>query len=168
MDVVVGLDNGGNANKPTVLDSSGRFLVSELVELPSLVQQGPTVAVTALAECFWSVLTLTGVSAGSVRAVGLDTPGPASADGVISSKGSTNFSQPEWRGFDIRGALEKRLGLPVIYSNDGNAAALYAHHVYFGRDADTRSSVSAVVGHRPWRRTGRRRPGDPRRCRYGR
>ena len=26
-----------------------------------------------------------------VRAVGLDTPGPASADGVISSKGSTNF-----------------------------------------------------------------------------
>ena len=28
----------------------------------------------------------------AVRAVGLDTPGPASADGVISSKGATNFS----------------------------------------------------------------------------
>ena len=146
MDVVVGLDNGGNANKPTVLDESGRFLIRELIELPSLVQQGPVVAVTALAECFWSVLTLTGVSAASVRAVGLDTPGPASADGVISSKGSTNFSQPEWRGFDIRGALEHRLGLPVVYSNDGNAAALYAHHVYFGAEADRRSSVSAIVG----------------------
>ena len=81
-----------------------------------------------------------------MRGVGLDTPGPASADGVISSKGSTNFSMPAWRGFDIRGALEARLGLPVVYSNDGNAAALYAHHVHFGADAPRRSSVSVVVG----------------------
>ena len=146
MDVVVGLDNGGNANKPTVLDAAGRFLVDELVEMPSLVLQGPGVAVEALAEAFTTVLALTGVPVSAVRAVGLDTPGPASADGVISSKGSTNFSMPAWRGFDIRGALEARLGLPVVYSNDGNAAALYAHHVYFGADALHRSSVSVVVG----------------------
>jgi predicted NBD/HSP70 family sugar kinase len=81
-----------------------------------------------------------------VRAVGLDTPGPASADGVISSKGATNFSTPEWWGFDVRGALEDRLGLPVVYNNDGNAAALYAHHEHFGVDAGRRSSVSAIVG----------------------
>ncbi len=146
MEVVVGLDNGGNANKPTVLDSSGRFLVDELVEMPSLVLEGPAVAVEALAEAFTSVLTMTGVALSAVRGVGLDTPGPASADGVISSKGSTNFSMPEWRGFDIRGALEARLGLPVVYSNDGNAAALYAHHVHFGAEAHHRSSVSVVVG----------------------
>jgi glucokinase len=146
MDVVVGLDNGGNANKPTVLDAAGRFLVDELIELPSLVLQGPGVAVEALAEAFTSVLALTGVPVSAVRGVGLDTPGPASADGVISSKGSTNFSMPAWRGFDIRGALEARLGLPVAYSNDGNAAALYAHHVHFGADAPRRSSVSVVVG----------------------
>ncbi|HEX4427983.1 MAG TPA: ROK family protein [Frankiaceae bacterium] len=146
MDVVVGLDNGGNANKPTVLDANGRFLVDELVEMPSLVLKGPGVAVEALAEAFASVLALTGVPLSAVRGVGLDTPGPASADGVISSKGSTNFSMPAWRGFDIRGALEARLGLPVVYSNDGNAAALYAHHVHFGADAPHRSSVSVVVG----------------------
>ena len=146
MDVVVGLDNGGTANKPTVLDATGQFLVTELLELPSQVLEGPAVAVAALAEAFHAVLTRTGVPASAVRAVGLDTPGPASADGVISSKGSTNFSQPEWRGFDFRGALEARLGLPVVYSNDGNAAALYAHDAYFGLDAGSRSSVSAVVG----------------------
>jgi glucokinase len=146
MDVVVGLDNGGNANKPTVLDASGRFLVDELVEMPSRVLEGPGVAVEALAEAFTSVLALTGLPASAVRGVGLDTPGPASADGIISSKGSTNFSMPAWRGFDIRGALEARLGLPVVYSNDGNAAALYAHHVHFGADAPRRSSVSVVVG----------------------
>ena len=43
-------------------------------------------------------------------------------------------------------ALEERLGIPVLYNNDGNAAALYAHHVRHGADAEARSSVSAIVG----------------------
>jgi predicted NBD/HSP70 family sugar kinase len=81
-----------------------------------------------------------------VLAVGLDTPGPASAEGVISSKGATNFSEPAWRGFDIRSALEARLGLRVIYNNDANAAALYAHHAHFGLLAMQNSSVSVIVG----------------------
>jgi glucokinase len=92
------------------------------------------------------VLALTGTPPDAVRGVGLDTPGPASADGVISSKGATNFAQPAWRGFDVRGALEARLGLPVIYNNDANAAALYAHHVRFGANAAGHSSISAIVG----------------------
>jgi glucokinase len=144
--VVVGLDNGGNKNNATVLDASGRFLVDRMIETPSRVREGPDVAVQALVESLDSVLRLTGTARTAVRAVGLDTPGPASADGVISSKGSTNFSEPAWRGFDFRGALEERLGLPVIYNNDGNAAALYAHHVRFGSDAAGRSSVSVIVG----------------------
>jgi glucokinase len=145
--VVVGLDNGGTSNNATVLDASGRFVVDHLVETPSRVGEGPEIAVEALAEALGHVLGVAGIAdRAAVRAVGLDTPGPASADGVISSRGSTNFSQPAWHGFDVRGALEARLGIPVVYNNDGNAAALYAHHVYFGPDASARSSVSAIVG----------------------
>ncbi len=144
--VVVGLDNGGTSNSTTVMVDSGHFLVDRLVESTSHVREGPDVAVDALVAALDDVLRRTGVSRSSVRAVGLGTPGPASAVGVISSKGGTNFSHAAWRGFDIRGALEDRLGLPVTYSNDGNAAALYAHHVYFGHEALSRSSVSAIVG----------------------
>jgi len=144
--VVVGIDNGGTSNNATILDASGRFLVDQLVELPSRVTEGPEVAIEAMAGALDNVLDLTGTPAAAVRGVGLDTPGPASADGVISSKGATNFAQPEWRGFDVRGALEARLGLPVIYNNDANAAALYAHHVRFGEKAAGHSSVSAIVG----------------------
>jgi glucokinase len=144
--VVVGLDNGGTTNNATVLDTAGRFLVDRLVETPSRVREGPDVAVEALVGAFEHVLELTGTPRASVRAVGLDTPGPATADGVISSKGSTNFSHPGWRGMDFRGALEARLGLPVVYNNDANAAALYAHHVRFGADAARHSSISAIVG----------------------
>jgi glucokinase len=144
--VVVGLDNGGTCNNATVLDSSGKFLVDRLVEIPSRVTEGPEMAVEALAEALEGILTLTGTDRARVRAVGLDTPGPASADGVISSKGATNFAQPAWWGFDVRTALEDLLGLPVVYNNDGNAAALYAHHAHFGADAARHSSISAIVG----------------------
>ena len=144
--VVVGLDNGGTSNNATVLDAGATFLVDRLVEVPSRVLEGPLVAVGALVEALERVLAVTGTPLAAVRAVGLDTPGPASAVGVISSRGATNFSTPEWWGFDIRTALEQRLGLPVVYNNDGNAAALYAHHVHFGADAPERSSVAAIIG----------------------
>ena len=144
--VVVGLDNGGTANNGTVLDSGGRFLLDQMAEVPSYVREGPAKAMQALADSVEQVLGLTGIPRSAMRAVGLDTPGPASAEGVISSKGATNFVDPGWRGFDIRGALEQRLGVPVIYNNDGNAAALYAHHARFGEQSATRSSVAAIVG----------------------
>ena len=61
-------------------------------------------------------------------------------------RGATNFAAAEWWGFDFRAAVERGLRLPVIYLNDGNAAALYAHEQHFGDDAFERSSVSAIVG----------------------
>jgi glucokinase len=143
--LVVGLDNGGTTNNATVLDQDGRFLVDRLVETPSLVREGPDVAMAALEAAFENVLEVVFAGRSSVRAVGLDSPGPATADGVISSKGSTNFSHLGWRGFDFRGALEERLGLPVVYNNDANAAALY-DHMRFGAEAAARSSISAIVG----------------------
>lgn len=144
--VVVGLDVGGTAINATVLDADGTFLIDRLVEVPSRVLDGPAVAVESLAGALANVLALTDLPASAVAAVGLDTPGPASADGVISSKGSTNFSGRDWWGFDFRGALQDRLGLPVVYNNDGNAAALYAHERHFGALAPERSSVAAIVG----------------------
>lgn len=144
--VVVGLDNGGTANNATVLDASRRFLVDRLCETASRVQEGPNAAIEALVQALDHVLELTGTDKTAVRAVGLDTPGPASAEGIISTKGSTNFSHLAWRGFDVRGALERRLQLPVVYNNDANAAALYAHYQHFGSHAGERSSIAAIIG----------------------
>jgi glucokinase len=144
--VTVGIDNGGTANNGTVLDSAGQFLVAAMAELPSLVREGPDKAMTALTDTFEMLLALTGVPRERVRAVGLDTPGPASADGVLVTGGATNFGHQDWSRFNIRAALEARLGIPVLYNNDGNAAALYAHHARHGAQSQARSSVSAIVG----------------------
>jgi predicted NBD/HSP70 family sugar kinase len=144
--MTVGIDNGGTTNNGTVLDSRGQFLVETMAELPSLVREGPDKAIGALADTFDKVLAMTGVPRELVRAVGLDTPGPASAAGVLASKGATNFGHPAWGGFDIRGAFEEMIGIPVVYNNDANAAALYAHHVRYGGQAHSHGSVAAIVG----------------------
>jgi predicted NBD/HSP70 family sugar kinase len=144
--VVVGLDVGATTCNATVLTAGGRFLVDRMVETLSRVTDGPDAAIEVLAAALDGVLELTGSPRSSVAAVGLDTPGPASATGVLSSAGATNFSAPAWHGYDFRGGLEQRLGLPVVYLNDANAAALYAHQLYYGARAPERSSVAAIVG----------------------
>lgn len=144
--VVIGLDNGGTKTNATVLEIGGGFLVDRMAEVPSRVLEGPAAAIEAMAQAMEHALQLTNTTREQVLAVGLDTPGPASADGVISVRGATNFQQAGWWGYDVRSALEARIGLSVVYNNDGNAAALYAHHVHFGTDAALHSSVSAIVG----------------------
>ena len=143
--LVVGLDNGGTSNNATVLHPKG-FLVEELIETPSRVKEGPEAALHELVVAFDNVLARTSTDPDQVRVVGLASPGPASAGGVISERGSTNFEHPDWCGFDLRAALESRLDRRVAYINDGNAAALYAHHRYFGARAPDHSSVSIVIG----------------------
>jgi glucokinase len=144
--VVVGLDVGGTKTNATVLTVDGTFLIEQMVEVPSRVHDGPPAALEAITHVMATALARCGLAVEHVVAVGLDTPGPASARGVISSTGATNFSERAWWGFDFRSAVEDGLGLPVAYSNDGNAAALYAHIRHFGLVAEQRSSVSAIVG----------------------
>ncbi len=141
---IVGLDLGGNSINVTAYDGTA-FLIEEMAELPSLVTQGPDVCIAQLNTAFQKALDLTGWSASEVDRVGLDTPGPISGDGVLCSKGATNFSGEGYWNFDLRGALSKNLGLPVSFLNDGNAAALYAHWRRFGNDL-SKTSVSLIVG----------------------
>ena len=144
--VVVGIDVGGTSDNVTVLTRDRTFLIEQLLEVPSRVLDGPAGALVALRQAYELGLRSADRSHDDVIAVGLDTPGPASATGVLSAKGSTNFSASEWWGFDIRSALEAEIGRPVVYTNDGNAAAMYAHYAHFGAMAIDRSSVSAIVG----------------------
>jgi len=140
-----GVDLGGTKVNVTLLDEDGRFHISEMLESPSLVDRGPAVTLKQMEVALKQAADLAGIAMSSVKAVGLDTPGPASADGVISAQGSTNFGNSEWARFPIREAFQKVIGLPTVYANDGNAAALHCHRVKFGRDAQF-SSMTAAVG----------------------
>jgi predicted NBD/HSP70 family sugar kinase len=143
--IVAGIDLGGTAINYTFVDEAGRWLIDGLCEHPARAKEGPQVCLRQIAEGLDRAATLAGIRVRDVIAVGLDTPGPATADGVLSLEGSTNFAHPEWASFDIRTGLERLLGKPVAYLNDGNAGALWGHFALFGAEKNT-TSISAVIG----------------------
>lgn len=145
MPVVAGVDLGGTAVNYTFLDQQERFLIEGLCEHPALSKQGPDVCLQQIADGLQIAAGRAGVTLDDIVALGLDTPGPASAAGQLSARGSTNFVHPRWAGFDIRDGLARKLGKPVSYLNDANAAALWGHYAIFGANSPE-TSVSIVIG----------------------
>ena len=145
MEVVAGVDLGGTAVNYTLVNREEQFLIDGLCEHPALSRQGPEVCLRQVEDGLRIAAEKTNVRVSEIVAVGLDTPGPASAAGLLSAKGSTNFVHPNWAGFDIREALAQRLSKPVTYLNDGNAGALWGHFTIFGAHGKE-TSVSVVIG----------------------
>jgi len=145
MDVVAGVDLGGTAVNYTLIDQNEEFLIEGLCEHPSLSKQGPDICLQQIGDGLAIAAGRAGVSLSSIVAIGLDTPGPASAAGQLSARGSTNFVHPKWAGFDIRDGLARKLGKPVCYLNDANAAALWGHYAIFGAGGK-QTSISIVIG----------------------
>jgi glucokinase len=143
--VVAGVDLGGTAINYTIVDQQEKFLIGDLCEHPALSRQGPDVCLDQIADGLKVAVERAGVQLADVVAVGLDTPGPASSAGQLSARGSTNFVHPQWTGFDIREGLAHKLGKPVSYLNDGNAAALWGHYTIFGANS-RETSVSTIIG----------------------
>ncbi len=145
MPVVAGVDLGGTAINYTLLDQQEKFLIEGLLEHPALARQGPDICLQQIADGLKIAAQKVGIALDEVVAVGLDTPGPASASGQLSARGSTNFVHAKWAGFDIREGLAHKLGKPVSYLNDANAAALWGHYAIFGSNS-RETSISSIIG----------------------
>ena len=145
MKFFAGVDLGGTAVNYTLANALGQFLIEGLCEHPARSKEGPLVCLQQIAEGLQIAIDRAGAALDDVAVVGLDTPGPASAAGVLSAEGSTNFVHRDWAGFDIRGELEAKLSKPVTYLNDGNAGALWGHFSIFGASRQA-TSISAVIG----------------------
>jgi len=145
VEVVAGVDLGGTAINYTLVDRNEKFLIEELCEHPALSKQGPDVCLQQIADGLKIATEKAGIGFDDVVAIGLDTPGPASAAGQLSARGSTNFVHARWAGFDVREGLAHKLGKPVSYLNDANAAALWGHYAIFGANSHE-TSISDVVG----------------------
>jgi len=142
--VTAGIDLGGTAVNYTFMTTDGRWLIDGLCEHPARAQEGPDICLQQIDDGLAIAAARAGIALDDIVVVGLDTPGPASATGLLSARGSTNFVHARWASFDIRDALERKLGKPVTYLNDGNAGALWGHFAIFASAQAT--SVSAIVG----------------------
>jgi glucokinase len=145
MRVVAGIDLGGTAVNYTFMDEQGRFVIQGLCEHPARSKEGPAVCLQQIADGLKIAVERAGLNLTDVVMAGLDTPGPASAAGVLSTRGATNFVHADWAGFDLPSGLSAKLGIPVTYLNDGNAAALWGHFSIFGAGSG-KTSISAIIG----------------------
>ena len=145
MTVVAGVDLGVTAVNYTFLDQKGQFLIDGLFEHPSLSKQGPDICLQQISDGLKFAADKVGLTLLDIVAVGLDTPGPASAGGKFSARGSTNFVHADWTSYDIREGLAKKLAKPVCYLNDANAAALWGHYAIFGANSQE-TSISIIIG----------------------
>jgi predicted NBD/HSP70 family sugar kinase len=114
---MVGLDLSGSAEfLGAVLDLDGTILHREQVQLDGASGDRAVEKVLLLAE-----RTLAAASA-EVLGVGVGSPGVVGSDGSVHT--APNLG---WTKVPLQALLEERLGVPVIVSNDANAAALAEH-----------------------------------------
>src|ERR1700687_1952162 len=96
VEVVAGVDLGGTAINYTLVNGKEQFLIEGLFEYPARSKEGPAICLQQIEDGLKKAVERAGIVLADVVAVGLDTPGPASADGVLSAEGSTNFVHPGW------------------------------------------------------------------------
>ncbi len=135
--VVLGLDFGGTATGATAIDAdTGAVLLDDSVEVPSLASEGPDRSMGQIQIAYNQALAAIGADESEVVAAGLITPGPSASDSTIIAAGSPNLRHPGWPGFNSRNALSALIGKPVFFTNDGNAAALWAYYRMYGDSID--------------------------------
>lgn len=118
MHYALGVDVGGTKVSVTLGNSRGKILAKELLPTRTgkRARQGIREMTVALAE-------LKSVSRryGKVRGIGVGIPGP------MDPKKGVVVRSPHllgWEGFPLKSYLEKKLRLPVLITNDANAAAV--------------------------------------------
>ncbi|MCH0540048.1 ROK family protein [Streptomyces sp. MUM 203J] len=89
------------------------------------------------------VLRRTGVARGSLRAVGVGTPGIVEADGTVR----LGTALPGWTGLALGERLRRSFRCPVLVENDANAAAVAEH--WKGAAIDSDDIVFVLAGLSP-------------------
>lgn len=120
---IVGIDlSGSESFIGAVLTLDGDIVARREVPLPAADDVVSTVVELAR--------VLVEDSHAPVLGIGVGTPGVVDDRGVILT--APNFG---WAGFDLEGALQNALGLPVLVANDANAAVL-AEYTFGGAGDD--------------------------------
>ena len=122
----IGVDVGGTTSTVGVGNDQREILyVSD--QFPTISHSGPHSVIQTVVSQALSAMEHVGASIQDVHAVGLATPGPATADGILLK--TPNLDSDGWDRFPVRAELERALqqhqpSLSVHYVGDGQAAAL--------------------------------------------
>lgn len=131
-DLTCGIDVGGTKISGAVVDEHGGVVEERTIESPAQDADAIETAINTLVTDLRSRHDLVAVGVGA-------------AAYIDAARARVLFAPNlAWRDLDLKDHLEKRLGLPVVVENDGNAAAWGEFR--FGAAADHEDILMVTVG----------------------
>jgi glucokinase len=116
-EIFVGIDLGGTNIKIGCFDTGLKLLCKTAVATKA--DMGAEVVVEKICETTEKLLAENGLSIKSAKAAGIGAPGPSNiAEGIIIS--APNL--PKFKNIPLRKMIGTRLGIPIVFENDANAA----------------------------------------------
>lgn len=141
-ELYAGIDLGGTQIKFGLCTADGEIVFSDSVH--SHVDRGPEKLLQRLEKCGQSLISEARKRGGTVRYIGIGTPGT-----VDPAEGRVIGISPNirgWEGTRIRHTLEDRLGVRVRVDNDVNAMAVAEHRFGSARGCDSALTVTIGTG----------------------
>jgi glucokinase len=124
----LGIDLGGTNIKSGVLNDEGRVLSA--VSIRTDAHLGPQAGIDHLEEAGRRAVEASGLTWDQIAGVGLGSPGTMDIPaGILLDPPNLHG----WKHLPIRQLLAERLGKPVVFQNDGNAAAYGEYWTGAGR-----------------------------------
>lgn len=126
----LGIDLGGTNIKSGVVDDEGNALSS--VSVPTGASEGGRAGIEHLDAAGHKAMEASGIGWDRIVGVGLGSPGTMDIPaGILLEPPNLRG----WEGLAIRDLLSEKLGKPVVFQNDGNAAAFGEYWAGAGRGA---------------------------------
>ncbi|MDQ0989601.1 ROK family transcriptional regulator [Streptomyces sp. V3I7] len=118
---LLGVEVGAHRVVAVLAGLDGRVLDARTRDVD--VHADADVRLDRLGAAVAELLRRTGVARGSLRAVGVGTPGIVEADGTVR----LGTALPQWTGLRLGERLRRSVRCPVLVENDANAAAVAEH-----------------------------------------
>ncbi|MFE7900628.1 ROK family transcriptional regulator [Streptomyces sp. NPDC057424] len=118
---LLGLEIGAHRVAALLSDMDGRVIGAQAREVPETAAADERLE--RLRGAVSELLRRAGVARGSLRAVGVATPGIVEADGTVR----LGTALPGWTGLRLGERLGRSFKCPVLVENDANAAAVAEH-----------------------------------------
>ncbi|MFI9235019.1 ROK family protein [Streptomyces sp. NPDC053079] len=118
---LLGIEIGPHRIAALLADLDGRVMGSAHVEVAATAPADERLEQVRVAVA--DLLRRAGVPCGSLRAVGVATPGIVEADGTVR----LGTALPQWTGLPLGERLRRSFRCPVLVENDANAAAVAEH-----------------------------------------
>src|SRR5262245_42199145 len=128
----VGLDVGGTTMKAAVVDEMGKAYPA--VTLPTQPERGQEAGLETMCEAVRRAVAAAKLTMADIAAVGVATPG------LRDIKLGLSLDPPNlkpWRHVEVPKYVGGKLGKPVAFQNDANAAALGEFWIGAGKDVDS-------------------------------